>query len=162
MVGANGAGKSTLIKLLVGETLPDGLGSGCLEEGEEGEEGSHYKHHNLRVAYVAQHSFHHVEEHLERSPADYIAWRFGDGGQDRELLARVSMKLSSAEAAGRDGSIEELRSRRKAGRGLEYEVCCGRALVQPCARACACVCVCAFVRVEVVLHPSAAAWSARC
>lgn len=46
-VGPNGAGKSTLIKLLTGETLPD---SGRVE-----------KHPNLRVAYVAQHAFHHIE-----------------------------------------------------------------------------------------------------
>ena len=35
-----------------------------------------WKHHNLRVAYVAQHSFHHVEQHLDSSPVDYMKWRF--------------------------------------------------------------------------------------
>ena len=34
-----------------------------------------WKHHNLRLAYVAQHSFHHVEQHLEESPVDYFKWR---------------------------------------------------------------------------------------
>ncbi|CAM6001931.1 unnamed protein product [Sphagnum balticum] len=31
---------------------------------------------NLRVAYVAQHSFHHIEKHLDDTPVDYIKWRF--------------------------------------------------------------------------------------
>jgi elongation factor 3 len=44
-----------------------------------------WKHMNLRIAYVAQHSLHHVEQHLEESPVDYIKWRFA-GGVDREDL----------------------------------------------------------------------------
>lgn len=44
----NGAGKSTLIKMLTGETQPN--------------EGSVWKHPNTRVAYVAQHAFHHLEQ----------------------------------------------------------------------------------------------------
>jgi len=46
--GANGAGKSTMIKLLTGELEPL--------------EGTVWKHPNLRMAYVAQHAFHHIEE----------------------------------------------------------------------------------------------------
>lgn len=42
-----------------------------------------WKHHNLRVAYVAQHSFHHVEQHLDSSPVDYMKWRFS-GMHSRE------------------------------------------------------------------------------
>ena len=48
-IGPNGAGKSTLIKVLVGETKPD---PGCAEV---------YRHQNCRIAYVAQHAFHHIE-----------------------------------------------------------------------------------------------------
>ncbi len=48
VVGANGAGKSTMVKLLTGELIPD--------------EGTAWKHPNMRVAYVAQHAFHHVEQ----------------------------------------------------------------------------------------------------
>ena len=48
LVGPNGAGKSTMIKILTGE----------LEPGE----GIVWKHPNLRVAYVAQHAFHHIEQ----------------------------------------------------------------------------------------------------
>ncbi len=44
-----------------GETLPD--------------DGMVWKHPNLRLAYVAQHAFHHVEQHLDQTPAQYIWWR---------------------------------------------------------------------------------------
>jgi elongation factor 3 len=62
VIGRNGAGKSTLIKLLTGETLPT--------------TGTVWKHPNLRIAYVAQHAFHHIEEHLDKTPAQYLWWRF--------------------------------------------------------------------------------------
>ena len=75
--GANGAGKSTLIKLLTGETAPDG--------------GTYWKHPSLRVAYVAQHAFHHVEKHLDETPLAYIQWRWG-GGEDREAAAKPPAK----------------------------------------------------------------------
>lgn len=43
-----------------------------------------WSHHNLRIAYMAQHSLHHVEMHLEKSPVQYMQWRFGTGdGTDR-------------------------------------------------------------------------------
>jgi elongation factor 3 len=47
VIGPNGAGKSTMIKLLTGELEP--------------ESGTVWKHPNLRLAYVAQHAFHHIE-----------------------------------------------------------------------------------------------------
>lgn len=47
VTGPNGAGKSTMIKLLTGETEPNS--------------GEVWKHPNLRIAYVAQHAFHHLE-----------------------------------------------------------------------------------------------------
>ena len=113
VVGANGAGKSTLIKLLVGETLPD------LNQGEV------WKHHNLRVAYVAQHSFHHVEQHLDKSPVDYIKWRFHNG-VDKEILSKEALALTEEEEeklkSDRYGAVEELRNRRTRHGVLEYEV----------------------------------------
>ena len=114
VLGANGAGKSTLIRLMVQETEPD-AGSGEV-----------WKHHNLRLAYVAQHSFHHIEEHLDESPVDYIKWRFGNG-VDREDLVRPNMKLSEEEEAvdkskpKKYGDIDKVVGRRKNGRSLEYE-----------------------------------------
>ena len=112
VLGANGAGKSTLIKLLVQETEPD-AGSGEV-----------WKHRNLRVAYVAQHSFHHIEKHLEISPVDYIKWRF-HGGVDKESLERPTMKLDEEEiekkAVKRFGDVDQVLGRRKNGRTMEYE-----------------------------------------
>lgn len=81
VAGANGAGKSTLIKMLVKETEPD--------EGS----GEVWKHHNLRLAYVAQHSFHHIEQHLDDTPVDYMKWRF-HGGVDKEELEKPNMKVA--------------------------------------------------------------------
>lgn len=115
VVGANGAGKSTLIKLLVQETAPD-----------EGCGGTIWKHMNLRIAYVAQHSFHHVEMHLDSSPVDYMKWRFY-GGVDREDMARPDKKLTEEEEVvlmggeRKYGDVEGVHGRRKNGRTMEYE-----------------------------------------
>eukprot|EP01038_Epipyxis_sp_PR26KG_P012917 gene12917-17311_t len=113
VIGANGAGKSTLIKLLVQETEPDE------------NKGTVWKHMNLRVAYVAQHSFHHVEQHLDMSPVDYIKWRFS-GGVDKEDLARPTMKLTEEEIMEKKeqpkyGDVDQILGRRKNGRTMEYE-----------------------------------------
>jgi len=80
-IGANGAGKSTMIKLLTGELEAD-VGSGEV-----------WKHPNCRVAYVAQHAFHHIENHLEKTPNEYIRWRY-EHGSDKEGLEKVTAKLT--------------------------------------------------------------------
>jgi len=85
-IGPNGAGKSTLIKCLVGETKPD---EGCPEI---------YRHQNCRIAYVAQHAFHHIEQHLEMSPVEYIQWRFS-GGLDKEQQAMEAAQMTDEEKA---------------------------------------------------------------
>jgi len=82
-VGENGAGKSTMIKLLVGEIVP--------------QIGDVWKHPNARVAYVAQHAFHHIEDHLTRTPNEYIRWRYANGGEDKESLVKVSMQFTEDE-----------------------------------------------------------------
>ena len=82
-IGENGAGKSTMIKLLVGEIEP--------------QEGDVWKHPNARVAYVAQHAFHHIESHLDKTPNEYIRWRFANNGEDKESLVKVSMQFSDEE-----------------------------------------------------------------
>merc|ERR1712232_372001 len=46
-----------------------------------------WKHPNLRMSYVAQHAFHHVEQHLDKSATQYFLWRFA-GGEDREAPGR--------------------------------------------------------------------------
>jgi len=83
-VGPNGAGKSTMIKLLTGETVPD-AGSGEV-----------WKHPGCRVGYIAQHAFHHIENHLNKTPNEYIRWRY-NGGDDKEALVKDTMVLTEAE-----------------------------------------------------------------
>jgi len=115
VIGVNGAGKSTLIKLMVGEIEPN--------EGEG--EPTIVRHPNMRLAYVAQHAFHHIENHLEQTPVNYIEWRFA-GGMDREGLASNHLDLTEEEELLVDkkpGQVGMLRSRRKGKKGHEYEVC---------------------------------------
>jgi elongation factor 3 len=82
-VGENGAGKSTMIKLLVGEIEP--------------QEGDVWKHPNARIAYVAQHAFHHIENHLTKTPNEYIRWRYANQGEDKESLVKVTMQFTDEE-----------------------------------------------------------------
>ena len=60
VLGPNGAGKSTMIKVLTGELEPSF--------------GNVWRHPNMRVAYVAQHAFHHIEQvwPLLLSPSLYL------------------------------------------------------------------------------------------
>jgi len=82
-VGENGAGKSTMIKLLVGEIEP--------------QTGEVWKHPNARIAYVAQHAFHHIESHLTKTPNEYIRWRYANQGEDKESLVKVTMQFTDDE-----------------------------------------------------------------
>jgi len=80
VIGANGAGKSTAIKLLMGE----------LKVNKGGEV---WRHPDLRMAYVAQHAFQHLEKHLTQTPVQYILERFA-GNDDKEA---VDFKANAAE-----------------------------------------------------------------
>merc|ERR1712100_748535 len=80
VVGANGAGKSTAIKLLIGELKPI---SGTIS-----------RHQNMRLAYVAQHAFHHLERHMDKTAVDYIMWRFA-GADDKESLENMNMETNN-------------------------------------------------------------------
>jgi len=86
VIGANGAGKSTAIKILVGEMTP--------------QVGTIWKASGLRMAYVAQHAFHHLEKHMQETPTQYIMWRFA-GNDDKESLEFKSDKLSVDEETAR-------------------------------------------------------------
>merc|ERR1711977_354512 len=86
VIGANGAGKSTAIKVLVGEQKPS--------------QGQIWKAPGLRMAYVAQHAFHHLEKHMQKTPTDYIMWRFA-GNDDKESLEFKSTELSVDEEKAR-------------------------------------------------------------
>lgn len=117
ILGPNGAGKSTLIKLLTGETVP--------------QEGKVDKHPALRVGYVAQHAFHHLDQHLEKTPVAYIQWRYQDG-HDRELLEKATRVLSDEEKAqmevdivGKNGEkrkVEMIMGRQKLKKTFQYEI----------------------------------------
>lgn len=114
IVGVNGAGKSTLIKILVGELEPN---SGLID-----------RHPNVRVAYVAQHAFHHIENHLDKTPVEYIMWRYR-AGYDKEQTAKDSLTMSEEEIAAikqkakenKHLVIAEILSRRTGKRENEYE-----------------------------------------
>jgi len=111
VTGANGAGKTTLVRMIVGEALPTNVGQCRL-----------WKHHNLRVAYVAQHSFHHVEKFVASSPVAYLQWRFKDG-YDREKIESEAFHISDDEQKLIDDfMLEGIWSRRVRAGKLEYEV----------------------------------------
>jgi elongation factor 3 len=74
-----------MIKLLVGEIVP--------------QIGDVWKHPNARIAYVAQHAFHHIEAHLDKTPNEYIRWRFSNNGEDKESLVKTSMQFTDEEIA---------------------------------------------------------------
>lgn len=109
VVGANGAGKTTLMKNIVGELEPTG--------------GSVWKHHNLRIAYIAQHSMHHLQEHVDMSPKEYIQTRFYQG-RDKELAKMSTMALTDEEKVEQQsrGGVSEILGRAVKGGELCYEV----------------------------------------
>ena len=86
VIGANGAGKFTVIKVLVGEQLPTS--------------GSIWKAAGLRLVYVAQHAFHHLEKYMQETPTQYIMWRFA-GNDDKESIEFKSDELSVEEESAR-------------------------------------------------------------
>merc|ERR1712061_749601 len=78
----------------------------------------------MRLAYVAQHAFHHIEHHLEKTPVNYLEWRFS-GGMDREGQAKNFLELTEDEeklVGQKQGQVEKLIGRRKGKKGHEYEV----------------------------------------
>ena len=75
VIGANGAGKSTAIKILIGELKTN--------------QGEVTKHPGMRIAYIAQHAFFHLEKHLHKTPTQYIMWRFA-GHEDKEGLDLIN------------------------------------------------------------------------
>ena len=84
-----------MIKLLTGELTPDKLSSGEV-----------WKHPNCRVAYVAQHAFHHIEHHLEKTANEYIRWRY-EHGSDKEALEKVTAKLTEEDEKAIEGAAPD-------------------------------------------------------
>lgn len=114
-IGPNGAGKSTLIKVLTGEM--------------EATQGIVWRHPNVRIAYVAQHAFHHIEQHLDKTPNQYLQWRYVSG-EDREEQEKSMIKMTEEELSrmmvkvkmedGTKRAVEKIIARRKA-KGGGYE-----------------------------------------
>lgn len=117
IIGPNGAGKSTLIKVLTGEVVPQ---QGVVE-----------KHPNLRIGYIKQHALEHVEMHMEKTPNQYLQWRYANG-DDREVFMKQTRVMSDEEkaqmakyvdlGAGVGGQVEALMGRQKYKKTFQYEV----------------------------------------
>ncbi|CCG82024.1 mRNA export factor elf1 [Taphrina deformans PYCC 5710] len=106
IIGKNGAGKSTFIKVLTGEVIP--------------QEGKVEKHPNLRVGYVAQHSLHHVNQHVHLTPNQYIQWRY-QFGEDKEVLEKETRKISETDTD-TDIPIKNPKTGEMENRRIEYIV----------------------------------------
>ena len=112
VTGPNGAGKSTIIKIFCGELKPT--------------IGNVWRHQNMRIAYIAQHAFYHLEKHLDKTPNEYIQWRYSSGedrekAEDKEDLTKEKV-FKTEDGTIEKGVIEYLCSRRKTKRTYEYEI----------------------------------------
>ncbi|KAI5294145.1 translational elongation factor EF-1 alpha [Ascosphaera acerosa] len=115
VIGPNGAGKSTLVNVLTGELIPTS--------------GEVYQHENIRIAYIKQHAFAHIDDHLDKTPSEYIQWRF-QTGEDRETMDRANKQITESDEKAMDHvyNIEGTKrrvigvlSRRKFKNSYEYE-----------------------------------------
>lgn len=119
VLGPNGSGKSTLVKLLIGDLEPN-------------KGGETWKHPNLVIGYVAQHAFHHIDQHLDKTPLEYMLWRY-QTGEDLEEMMKANRIITDEEAAkmkeganivieGKKCIIDEIINRKKLKQSYEYEV----------------------------------------
>ena len=115
VIGPNGAGKSTLVNVLTGELIPTS--------------GDVYQHENIRIAYIKQHAFAHIDHHLDKTPSEYIQWRF-QTGEDRETMDRANKVVTEDDEKAMDkiyridGSqrrVIGVHARRKFKNSYEYE-----------------------------------------
>ncbi|KAJ5953369.1 Elongation factor 3 [Penicillium verhagenii] len=116
VIGPNGAGKSTLVNVLTGELIPTA--------------GDVYQHENIRIAYIKQHAFAHIDNHLGSTPSEYIQWRF-QTGEDRETMDRANKIVTEQDEKAMDkiykveGTLRRvigIHSRRKFKNTYEYEI----------------------------------------
>ncbi|PGH15161.1 hypothetical protein AJ79_02526 [Helicocarpus griseus UAMH5409] len=115
VIGPNGAGKSTLVNVLTGELIPTS--------------GDVYQHENIRIAYIKQHAFAHIDNHLDLTPSEYIQWRF-QTGEDRETMDRANKIVTDEDEKAMDKiyriegtqrRVIGIHSRRKFKNSYEYE-----------------------------------------
>jgi elongation factor 3 len=119
VLGPNGSGKSTLVKLLIGDTEPN-------------KGGEVWKHPNLVIGYVAQHAFHHIDQHLDKTALEYMLWRY-QTGEDLEDMMKANKVITEEEQQkmkeggvivieGVKRLIDEILARKKLKQSYEYEV----------------------------------------
>ncbi|KAF8748850.1 elongation factor 3 [Rhizoctonia solani] len=119
VLGPNGSGKSTLVKLLIGDLEPN-------------KGGEVWKHPNLVIGYVAQHAFHHIDHHLDKTPLEYMLWRY-QTGEDMEEMNKITRQITEEEekkmkeggvvvVEGVKRLIDEIVSRKKLKQSYEYEI----------------------------------------
>ncbi|PPQ82354.1 hypothetical protein CVT25_008315 [Psilocybe cyanescens] len=119
VLGPNGSGKSTLVKLLIGDMEPN-------------KGGEIWKHPNLVIGYVAQHAFHHIDQHLDKTPLEYMLWRY-QTGEDLEEMMKANRIITDEEQQkmkegalivieGQKRLIDEIINRKKLKQSYEYEV----------------------------------------
>lgn len=115
VIGPNGAGKSTLVNVLTGELIPTS--------------GEVIQHENIRIAYIKQHAFAHIDNHLDKTPSEYIQWRF-QTGEDRETMDRANKQVTDDDEKAMDKIFKiegtqrrviGIHSRRKFKNSYEYE-----------------------------------------
>ncbi|KAF2713110.1 ARM repeat-containing protein [Pleomassaria siparia CBS 279.74] len=115
VIGPNGAGKSTLVNVLTGELVPTS--------------GEVYQHENIRIAYIKQHAFAHIDHHLDKTPSEYIQWRF-QTGEDRETMDRANKIVTEEDEKAMDKiyriegtqrRVIGINARRKFKNSYEYE-----------------------------------------
>jgi elongation factor 3 len=121
VLGPNSSDKSTLVKLLIGDM-------------EANKGGEIWKHPNFKlvIGYVAQHAFLHIDNHLDKTPLEYMLWRY-QTGEDLEEMQKANRQISEEEAKKmKDGSLivlegqkrilDEILTRKKLKQSYEYEV----------------------------------------
>ncbi|EXJ64033.1 elongation factor 3 [Cladophialophora yegresii CBS 114405] len=115
VIGPNGAGKSTLVNVLTGELIPT--------------TGEIYQHENIRIAYIKQHAFAHIDNFLDKTPSEYIQWRF-QTGEDRETMDRANKIVTEDDEKAMDKiykiegtqrRVIGIHARRKFKNSYEYE-----------------------------------------
>ena len=105
-----------LVNVLTGELIPTS--------------GDVYQHENIRIAYIKQHAFSHIDHHLDKTPSEYIQWRF-QTGEDRETMDRANKVITDDDEKAMDKIYKidrhpaschrQSSSRRKFKNSYEYE-----------------------------------------